>query len=82
MCAGSSARRSWQSLPLPEMVETKIACRIAPAIPRAERPQTRQQLPRCKRLDEIVVGVGLGPFHARLFARPRRQQDDWCAGED
>ena len=41
----------------------------------------RQQFARRKRLDEIVVGVGLETFHARRFARPRRQQDDWRAGE-
>ena len=45
------------------------------------RSHARQQFPRRKRLDEIVVGVGLKPFHARLFARPRRQQDDWRADE-
>ena len=43
---------------------------------------TRQQLPRSEWLDEIVVGVGLQSFHARLFARPRRHQDHWgtCKG--
>ena len=46
------------------------------------RSHARQQLPRCKRLDEIVVGVGLQSFHARLFACPRRHQDHWgtCKG--
>src|SRR5580704_18515987 len=37
------------------------------------RRYTRQQLPRSEWLDEIVVGVGLQSFHARFFARPRRQ---------
>ena len=43
------------------------------------RSHTGQQFACCEGLDEIVVGVGLQPFHARLFARPCRHQNHWRA---
>ena len=45
------------------------------------RRHTRQQLPRRKRLHEIVVGVGLQSFDTRLLARSRRNQDHRRAAE-
>jgi hypothetical protein len=41
----------------------------------------REQLPRRKRLYQIVVGVGLQSQHARFFTRPRGQQDHGRTGE-
>src|SRR5712692_10036340 len=40
------------------------------------RPYAGEKLARGERLDEVVVGARLQALDGRVFARPRRQEDD------